>query len=207
MNVAEQFTSTLQQREAARLGMWAFLTSELLIFAALLTGYTVYRIEHAEAFSAASAELYVWIGAVNTAILLLSSTTMAIAVRDAQLRPERPRARWLLATATLAAAFLALKLVEYRIDWHEALVPGVRFDPEPFADPHAAQLFFAFYWVLTLIHALHVVGGIGLILSAAIVARTGWGVSSRENFIDNVGLYWHFVDVVWIFLFPLLYLV
>jgi cytochrome c oxidase subunit 3 len=145
------------------------------------------------------------LGTLNTAILIGSSLTMALSVREAQLGRGRNAAWFILATALLACAFLGVKTVEYGHKWHDGLVPGLRWSPGPEADPHL-NLFYALYFVMTGCHALHMV--IGLVLMA-FVARKAWrGGYTRANHlgIECLGLYWHFVDLVWIFLFPLLYL-
>jgi len=208
VRLAHQFDDAAQQRQAAELGMWTFLATEVLFFGGLFASVVIYRHAYGAAFAAASRHLYLWIGAVNTAVLLASSLTMALAV-DAAARglPRRCR-RWLWATAGGGAAFLALKAYEYRCDWSDALVPVLRFDAGRFASGSAAhaELFYVFYWIMTGLHAVHVACGV---LAVAVTARrAGRRAYTPENHdtVENVGLYWHFVDVVWVFLFPLLYL-
>lgn len=193
-----------RQREAATFGIWIFLASEALFFGGLLLAYTVDRITHPAAFAAAARETNVVFGTLNTAILLTSSLTMAVASQAAEAeRFRRLTVRCLVATAILGAAFLVVKGFEYREDVEKHLVPGARFGlPDP-----ASQLFFALYWTVTVIHATHLTVGI------VAVGRLAWiGHRTPERLagspqVEVTALYWHLVDVVWIFLYPLLYLV
>jgi len=204
--VAHQFQDFRQQHEASRLGMWTFLVTEVMFFGGLIAGYTVYRIAYPAAFAQASNRLDVALGAVNTVLLLASSFTMALAVRSA-----RRGGRWALAgalgsTLLLGAAFLAIKGFEYAHKAHEQLVPGPNFRFEgPEAKP--AELFFSFYFLMTGMHAVHMVVGIGVLAVLAALAARGAFTPDRHAPVELAGLYWHFVDVVWIFLLPILYLV
>lgn len=202
--VAEQFDDLEQQHSAARLGMWIFLATEVLFFGGLFLGYTVYRSLYGETFAAASHHTEVVLGGANTAILLFSSTLMALAVRAAELKQRTQLVRLLLATAFLGIAFMAIKGFEYHKDFIDHLVPGAGFQWHE-ANPHAAEMFFWLYFAMTGLHAIHVTVGIGIILVLALLARRG---KFEGNYapVEIGGLYWHFVDVVWIFLFPLLYL-
>jgi cytochrome c oxidase subunit 3 len=203
--VAEQFDDRFQQREAAGLGMWTFLASEVMIFGVLFTGYTVYRAGDPGAFRQGSLHLYESIGATNTAILLVSSVTMFLAVH-ASGAGRRGRTVWLLVvSAVLGAAFLGLKGVEYALDIREHLVPGYNFTPEQ-GGPHVA-IFLVFYWITTSLHALHLTAGVLCTLAMAVLIRRDGAVKPRSNQVEVLGLYWHFVDIIWVFLFPLLYLV
>lgn len=209
--VAHQFDDLAQQHEAATLGMWAFLATEIMFFGGALVGYAIYRHSYYDAFAAAS-RLENWkIGAFNTGILLCSSLSIALAVHAAQMGSRKGTVRWLLLTIVFGAAFLGVKAYEYNHLIHERLVPGVNFDPqrEHFPGPlHGpAQIFYAFYFSLTGIHALHMVIGIGVILYVAWLAHRGRFNSAYHNPVEMTGLYWHFVDIVWIFLYPLLYLI
>lgn len=205
-HVAEHFDDFPQQHHAAGLGMWMFLGTEVLFFGGLFLGYSLYRHDFEDAFRAAGEHLYMWIGATNTGVLLASSLTMAIAV--ALGHHERWRAcRWfLIATAAIGVCFLGLKAYEYYLDWSDQIVPVLHFKAEHFTkvDPAHARLFFVFYFVFTLIHALHLLIGIGVVLSLAWFAGRG---KASPNQVEMTGLYWHFVDIVWLYLFPLLYLV
>ena len=203
--LVEQFDTPEQQLEAARLGMWVFLATEIMFFGGMFLGYTIYRTAYPQAFAAASNHLDVVLGTVNTAVLICSSFTMALAVRAAQLGQRRFTMIFLLSTIVLGGVFLAIKFSEYHVKFVEHLVPGSAF---AFAPPltDAAQIFFSFYFAMTGMHALHMVIGLGLLTS--LVVKTGRGRFSAEynTPVELVGLYWHFVDIVWIFLFPLLYL-
>jgi len=206
--VAHQFDDHVQQREASELGMWTFLATEVMFLGMLLVALTLYRRVYHEAFAAASSHLYLWIGAVNTAILLTSSLTMALAIDAAARGTRRACSRLLWLTAIGGLAFLALKGFEYSKDWSEHLVPVFRFDPSRFEGVSAshAELFLVFYWLLTGLHAIHLAAGVGVVSATAVRARRGAFTPENHNFVENVGLYWHFVDVVWVFLFPLFYL-
>ena len=204
--LAHQFDDLDQQREASSLGMWVFLVTEIMFFGGLFTGYTVYRHAYPEAFADASRRLAVALGAVNTAVLICSSLTMALAVRSAQVGKRRGVIAFLSLTMLLGSAFLVVKGVEYAHKFHDHLVPGATFAFEGPHRPHA-ELFFSFYFAMTGLHALHMVIGIGIL--AALVVLSSRGRFSPDDYaaVENTGLYWHFVDIVWIFLFPLLYLI
>jgi cytochrome c oxidase subunit III len=204
---AFQFDDLPQQREAAGLGMWTFLITEVLFFGGLFTGYTVYRITYPRAFAAASNHLFMWIGAVNTAVLLISSLTMALAVHAAEHRRRRALVGFIVATIALGCLFLSFKGVEYTLDIREHLVPGSHFAASAFADPRHAQLFYVFYFFMTGLHAIHVTAGLGVLVVLAVLAARGRFTQGNPNAVEMVGLYWHFVDIVWIFLLPLLYLI
>ena len=197
--VAEPFEDLEQERAARRLGMWVFLATEVLFFGGLFTGYAVYRAGHPAAFAEASRRLDVLLGALNTSVLLTSSFTMATAVRLAREGSGRRARAWLALTAALGAAFLAVKGFEYAEKFRERLVPGASFGVE---GPHAPaeRIFFSFYFVMTGLHALHMLVGLGVVAAVARRLRD-------DGPVELAGLYWHFVDVVWIYLFPLLYLV
>ena len=200
-----QFDDTVQQRQAVTLGMWTFLVTEVLLFGAVFTGYTIYRITYPHAFAAASEHLKIWLGTVNTAVLLGSSVTMAFAVRAAEARDPRALRRLLGATIVLGLAFLAIKGREYSLEFQEHLVPGAGFPVDEFADPAHAQLFFVFYYLMTGLHATHMLVGISVL--TAFTARAGRFTAGNPDAVEMMGLYWHFVDLVWIFLYPLLYLI
>jgi cytochrome c oxidase subunit 3 len=205
--IAEQFRSASQQEEAATLGMWVFLATEVLFFGVLFFVYSLMRMRFSADFAAASRHTDVLLGTLNTAVLLSSSLTMALAVRGRQLRLLRPTRGWLLTTAALGSLFLIVKGLEYYQDYTEHLVPTLSFDFDP-AHARGAEIFFSLYFVMTGIHALHLLIGIALVL---LLARDLPGLLPHERPGDTTievgGLYWHFVDIVWIFLYPLLYLV
>jgi cytochrome c oxidase subunit 3 len=202
---AHQFEDLQQQTETARLGMWAFLVTEVMFFGGLFTGYAVYRGLYPQAFAEGSHHLDVGLGAANTAVLILSSLTMALAVRGAEHGRRRSMIGFLVATGVLGSAFLGVKAIEYSHKFHDRLVPGDAFHFEgPFS--HQVELFYSFYFAMTGMHALHMVIGIGILAVLLAAARSRPG-SPGPNTIEMFGLYWHFVDIVWIFLFPLLYLI
>jgi cytochrome c oxidase subunit III len=184
-------------------GMWVFIASELLFFGALLAAYLAGRVHWPEGFGAASRHTHVVLGTLNTAVLLTSSALIALAVAcDRHHAHRRWTARLLWGTAALGLVFLAIKGYEYVQEWHEHLFPGPAFAlPEP-----GAQLFFMLYFLMTALHAVHLVCGIAavVVFARATGARRAWADPER---LDAVALYWHFVDVVWIFLYPFLYLV
>ena len=203
---AHQFDDVAQQHEASWIGMWIFLATEVMFFGGMFLGYTIYRSVNPQGFASASNHLNVWLGAINTAVLICSSFTMALAVRAAQLGQRRPLIIFLVLTILLGSAFLGVKFTEYHIKFSEQLVPGSTF---AFAGPHAAaaELFFSLYFAMTGMHALHMIIGLGLLATLVVKSARGRFSSSYYTPVEIVGLYWHFVDIVWIFLFPLLYLV
>jgi cytochrome c oxidase subunit 3 len=205
-HVAHQFEDAAQQYEASTLGMWAFLLTEIMFFGGLFAGFFVYILGNSEAFAAASRHLDLTLGTVNTLVLLGSSLTMALAVRGAQQGNRRDQVLFLILTIALGLVFLGIKTVEYAHKFEQHLVPGPHFRMEG-ARGNAAQLFFSFYFAMTGVHALHMVVGVGLL--AWLLVNALRGKYSTEYFtpVEVSGLYWHFVDVVWIFLFPTLYLV
>jgi cytochrome c oxidase subunit 3 len=204
-SLAHHFDSLDQQREATTLGMWVFLVTEVLFFGGLFMVYTVYRSWYPDAFSAASHELDIVLGTVNTAVLITSSLTMALAVHAAQLNQRRLLTTFLVLTILLGATFLGIKSVEYYHKFVEHHVPGPGFQFEKEYARHA-QLFFSLYFLMTGLHAVHMIIGIGIMLWMLAWARRGIITAEYYSPIEISGLYWHFVDIVWIFLFPLLYL-
>ena len=204
--VAEQFDDIDQQRDAAKLGMWIFLATEVLFFGGLFLAYTIYRFTYGHVFVDASRRLDVVLGGTNTAVLLVSSLLMALGVRAAQLDHRRLLVRLLLGTAFLGCVFMSIKAVEYHNDFVEHLVPGAHFEWKG-PDPHNAELFFWIYFAMTGLHAIHVTVGIGILLVLALLAWRGKFSGGNYSQIEITGLYWHFIDIVWVFLFPLLYLV
>ncbi len=203
--VQEQFDDLDQQHQADLLGMWIFLATEILFFGGLFAAYIVYRWRFPIGFDEASNHLNVKLGTLNTLILLGSSFTMATAVRSAQLDRRRKLAVWLLLTAILGAAFLGIKLFEWHLEAGEHLVPGREFlFPGPRAEQ--AELFFWLYFAMTGLHALHLTIGIGLVLVLLVLAIRGAFTLEHYSAVEVGGLYWHYIDIVWIFLYPLLYL-
>jgi cytochrome c oxidase subunit III len=204
--LAHQFDDIEQQHESASLGMWIFLATEILFFGAMFLGYAVYRGAYHAAYAQASRHLDVLLGGINTGVLLCSSLTMALAVHAAQLGGRRIVVVFLLATILLGCVFLGIKGFEYYHKYEERLIPGRHFEFEG-PNPNHAQIFFSFYFVMTGMHALHMIIGIGIML--VMIMLTLKDRFSAEYYfpIEMSGLYWHFVDIVWVFLFPLLYLV
>ncbi len=203
---AHQFEDAAQQREAATLGMWLFLATEVLFFGALFLGYTVYRIKYPEAFLAASNHTLIVFGSINTGILLVSSFCMVLAVRAAELRRSFATGGFLALTAALGVAFLIVKGFEYRQEIHEGLLPGAAFHFEG-ANSHHAEMFFYLYFLMTGVHALHVTIGVCLLGWFSLRALFTFSPERLTTSVDLLGLYWHFVDLVWVFLFPLIYLI
>jgi cytochrome c oxidase subunit 3 len=219
--LAHQFDTPVQQFDAAKLGMWAFLGQELLFFSGLFVAYGIFRNWYPEAFSAASHQLNKTMGMINTIVLLFSSLTAALAVRSAQ-RGEKDKTTLLLITTIVCAfIFLFVKWFEYEHKFHSGLLPGQFFgtardfpsgavlheaEELPVLPEHASA-FFSLYFVMTGVHALHIIVGIGVLIW--ILKRNIRGDFSKEYFtaVDTVALYWHLVDLVWIYLFPLLYLI
>src|SRR5262245_52231012 len=188
--------------------MWAFLATEVMFFGGLFTGYAVYRSLFPHAFALASHHLDIVLGGFNTAVLIGSSLTMALAIREAQVGRRRPQVLWLVATMILGATFPAVKGVEYHEKWVSHLLPGPSFDVAAFgAEGRHARIFYSFYFVMTGLHAFHMVIGIGVLAWIARRAAKGEFTPTHHAALEMSGLYWHFVDVVWIFLFPLLYLI
>jgi len=204
--LAHHFDSMEQQAEATTLGMWVFLVTEVLFFGGLFLVYTVYRHWYPDAFAAASHEMVVWAGTLNTGVLITSSLTMALAVNAAQAGERRLLLLFLVITMLLGCVFLGVKAFEYYTEFTEHHVPGLGFQFEPEYFRHA-QIFFSLYFLMTGLHALHMI--IGLSIMTVMLIWSYRGVITREYYspIEISGLYWHFVDIVWIFLFPLLYLI
>jgi cytochrome c oxidase subunit 3 len=195
-----------QQHEAATLGMWLFLATEVLFFGGLFAAYMIYRVWYPETFGAASRTLDIRLGAVNTLVLITSSLTMAFAVRAAATGKRRQLMGLLAVTMVLGAAFLGIKGVEYYQKFAEHHVPGMGFRFEGPA-PERATLFFSLYFAMTGLHAAHMIIGLGVLaVMFVMAARRRFSVAWHTP-VEMSGLYWHFVDIIWIFLFPLLYLV
>jgi cytochrome c oxidase subunit 3 len=200
-----QYATMRQQADTATLGMWIFLATEVLFFGAMLLAYATDRSAFPDGFAEAGRETKLVIGSVNTVILLTSSFTMAWAMHLAERGERRALAMLLAVTALFGLAFLVLKSFEYLSEWREQLVPGLHFDA---ARPHAdaVKLFFFLYFMLTGVHGIHVI--VGVVLISAMAWRAWRGAFSPGYYtpVEITGLYWHFVDVVWVFLYPLIYL-
>jgi len=218
-----------QQREAVTLGMWVFLLTEVLFFGGLFITYTLYRIWYYDAFALASKSIEILPGLINTVVLIGSSLTMALSVRSAQTNQRKATVNWLLATIVLGSVFLGIKVYEYSLKFEHHHVPGATFDffsheeaagggehEAAAASTHTmgraelqrtTQLFFSLYFTMTGLHALHMIVGIVILFVITWQAHKGRFDEEYHAPVEMTGLYWHFVDIVWIFLFPLLYLV
>jgi cytochrome c oxidase subunit 3 len=227
-HVAHHFDDAEQQYTAANLGMWLFLATEILFFGGLFAGYAQYRFSYPAEFAAGSLHLDVRLGAINTAVLLTSSLTMALAVRAAQTNDCRGTVRLLAVTIVLGSVFLGIKAYEYYHKYEQHLIPGSSFTlSTPHGDGNTAsapdtprvaadaseidegpvEIFFSFYFAMTGLHAVHMVIGVAVLGVLLAAARRGAFSSDYFTPVEMSGLYWHFVDIVWVFLFPLLYLI
>ena len=215
-----------QQREAGTLGMWVFLVTEIMFFGGMFLAYSLYRSMYPASFASASNHLDITLGALNTGVLILSSFTMALAVYFTQVGNRRPQILCLVLTLVLGLTFLGVKGVEYHDKWTDHLIPGRLFPSNPFNpavahegdhDPHKlhllpgatvpqVQMFYWIYFAMTGMHALHMIIGAGLLTFLLIFSIKGRFDPEYHSPVEVIGLYWHFVDIVWIFLFPLLYL-
>jgi cytochrome c oxidase subunit 3 len=205
---AHHFDTMAQQREASSLGMWVFLATEIMFFGGLILAYLVYRVAYFEAFAAGSHHLSIPWGAANTAVLLGSSLTMALAVHAAQVGRRKATVVFLLLTIVLGSVFLGVKVIEYADKFSHHLVPGFNFQfAAEGVDPRHAEIYFSLYFAMTGMHAVHMILGVGLLATLVWYAWRGRYTPDYYSPVENVGLYWHFVDIVWIFLFPLLYLI
>ncbi len=200
-----QFDDAEQQHSASSLGMWIFLAQEIMFFGGLFLAYLAYRTAYPHAFVTASHHLDVQLGTINTAVLITSSLTMALAVHSAQLGKQRLLLVFLVATLVLGGIFLGIKSVEYSHKFHEGLIPGPFFSVVS-GDSGQQQLFFSLYFAMTGMHALHMIIGFVAILFLIVYTLRGKYTAAYNTPVELFGLYWHFVDIVWIFLFPLLYL-
>jgi cytochrome c oxidase subunit 3 len=199
------------QQQATLFGMWIFLATEILIFGGIFTAYMVYRIQYTAAFEVASRHLNLWIGGINTLVLLTSSLTMVLAIHAIRQGRSRISTLHLLLTAALGTVFLGFKTVEYYLDYRENLVPILAFRPTDWGTldvrPQHVQLFLIFYYFLTGLHAIHLIIGIAVVLILAWMTHRKRFSTQYHLPVESWGLYWHLVDAVWVFLLPLLYLI
>lgn len=218
------FDNLEQQHSAEKLGMWFFLVTEVLFFSGMFVAYTVYRHWYPAEFALASSHLILWVAGVNTVLLITSSLTITLGIRAAQLGDRAALIRWLLLTFALGAGFMGFKAYEYATDYHEKLVPGELFAQshvyeeiaknnvgktpggEGYISQERVQLYLVFYYVMTGIHGVHIVVGLGCILWLVQQAYTGKIPREAYSKVEVVSLYWHLVDMIWLFLMPLLYL-
>jgi cytochrome c oxidase subunit III len=200
------FADMEQQRESSTFGMWVFLITEIMFFGGLFLSYLVYRLSYYDAFVAGSSTMHTMLGAVNTAVLICSSLTMVLAVHNAKMGHRKLTVVFLILTMVLGFGFLGIKAVEYHEHWVANEVPGPNFH---FDHPDAkhVEIFFSLYFAMTGLHALHMVIGIGLVSVITYFTWRGRYTAGYHNPVEITGLYWHFVDLVWIYLFPLLYLI
>lgn len=207
--LASHFATPEQQIASGKMGMWLFLATELLLFGGLFVAYTIYRNLHPEVFVHAHRYLDVTMGGVNTIVLLFSSLTVALAIHSAQLNKKGAVAGYLVVTIICALIFLGVKYVEYSHKFHVGLLPGEYFTASSpnLPNPDQAHIFFGIYFLMTGLHGIHVV--IGIIVLTWLLIRTQRGDFGSHYYLplELGGLYWHLVDLIWIFLFPLLYLI
>jgi cytochrome c oxidase subunit 3 len=199
-----------QQKESATLGMWIFLATEILFFGGLFLTYTINRHTYPDIFAECSKSLDLKLGGFNTVVLIASSLTMAMSVWSAQVGKKKLVTLFLALTLLLGCVFLGVKAIEYRAKYVEHHIPGLSFEFEPGSDVATnahAQLFFSLYFGMTGLHATHMVVGAGLLVWLIKESLKGRFTPEYNTPVENIGLYWHFVDIVWIYLFPLLYLI
>lgn len=206
VSLHEQFSTELQQRETAENGMWLFLGTEALFFGGLFLAYTVYRVYYPQAFTAGAHEMELTIGAINTAILLTSSLMMALAVHSARLGHTGRLKAFLGATMAFGTVFLALKFTEYYLHWRHHKVPGPTFQTH-FPIPGHEEIYWFLYFVMTGLHAVHMLVGVCLQLYLFVRASQSAFSVRWHTPVEVIGVYWHFVDVIWLFLFAILYLI
>ncbi len=205
-DVSHPIETPERAHETSTLGMWVFLVTELMLFGAMFAAYSVYRVVYPTGFQIGSSYMNLNLGAINTGVLLVSSLMMALAVRSAQVGSRRGVAIFLVLTMLLGIVFLGIKAVEYYQHYADGFAPGVRFT---YTGPqsHAVELFFFLYFAMTGVHAIHLT--IGILLVGIMFIMNAFGRVTKEHWtpVELVGLYWHFVDIIWVFLFPLLYLI
>jgi cytochrome c oxidase subunit 3 len=219
------FDTMDQQNDASVFGMWVFLITEIMFFGGMFCAYLIFRNLYNPAFVAASNTLSVPLGTFNTAVLICSSLTMAMAVHSAHMGRRIMIVFFLLATMVLGLIFLGVKSVEYKEKWDSRHVPGLNFSTDSFVNPKAEKpggkveeplppdmaehtvIYFGVYFAMTGMHALHMIIGLGIMCFLVYFAYKGHYTPEHYTMIENFGLYWHFVDIIWIFLFPLLYLI
>ena len=203
---AHQFDDVEQQRDATTMGMWVFLVTEVMFFGGLFASYVVYRVLYPSAFAVASQALDITLGTLNTGVLLLSSFTMAVAVFGSQTGRRQTLIGGLGLTIFLGIVFLAIKFYEYYQKYVEHHIPGPSFAfPAPYTEQ--AKMYFSLYFAMTGLHAAHMIVGCGLLTVLLVLAWRGKFTPEYHSPVELSGLYWHFVDIVWIFLYPLLYLI
>lgn len=205
LELREQFATPDQQRETASIGMWIFLITEVMLFGGLFMAYTVYRLSAPQAFDTGSSEMEITLGAINTAVLICSSFTMALAVHSAETGKTRLLALFLITTMIIGAIFIGIKFTEYYLHYRDHKVPGFWFE---FHGINAAkvQMFFVFYFIMTGLHALHMTIGLGVLSVLLFRTLLGSFSAAYHTAVDLGGLYWHFIDIVWVFLYAVFYI-
>ncbi len=205
-HLQHHFATHEQQFDATKIGMWLFLATEILLFGGLFVGFALSQSAHPAAFIEAHHHLDKTLGALNTVVLLFSSFTMVMGVHYAKTNERKKSAIMLVFTLLCAAAFLVVKYFEYAHKFHDGLLPGMFYQHVGDAVPNQF-IFFSFYFMMTGLHGIHIIGG--MIAITWILLRTNKGHFSSVYYgpVDLVGLYWHLVDLIWIYLFPLLYLI
>lgn len=205
-NVQHHFVDAGQQFDSAKLGMWVFLVTEILFFGGLFAAYIIFRVMYHDMFVEASVELDTLMGGINTAVLICSSLSFALAIHFIQLNQQKKTIIALVITLLLAATFMVIKYFEWTHKFHLGIYPGKFYNFDGIDDPHVA-IFFSLYYLMTGLHGLHVLIGMGIIIW--LIVKTAKGRFNDEYFnpIEIAGLYWHLVDIIWIFLFPLFYLI
>jgi len=221
-HLRHHFATVAQQREAASFGMWLFLLTEIMFFGGMFTAYLIYRNWYYPAFVAGSHWMVMWAGTLNTTVLICSSFTMAMGVYSAETRNRKALLRYLTITLLFGLVFLLIKAYEWHDEWEHHHVPGINFSISDFTHPdprypldkplpvdmaEKTQTYFSLYFMLTGVHALHMLVGVSILVVLLFQAWRGAYTTGHMTTIENFGLYWHFVDIVWIFLFPLLYLI
>ena len=205
VELLEQFSDVDQQRRAGVLGMWSWLLTELLLFSALFLVALILRILHPESVKAAAHHLEFWIGATNTAILICSSLTMSGAIVLSRMGWQRAMVRCMLATAALGTLFLALKGFEYYQDYQEHMTPFILSRPYELAADRTSALYVSLYYIATALHGFHLTTGVAILLVLAVQARAPGYLARHQNRIEIYGLYWHFIDLMWIMVFTIIY--
>ena len=205
-HLQHHFVDSDQQFESSKLGMWIFLVTEVLMFGGLFVAYIIYRSWHPDLFYLAAKELDTSLGATNTVVLIASSLTIALAIRAVQLDRLRAAINYMAATVALAGTFMVIKYFEYTDKFAKGIYPGEAYSYDGIAHDMAAN-FFSIYYMMTGLHGIHVVIGMGLITWMMVKAWKGSVHSGYYTPVENTGLFWHLVDIIWIFLFPLLYLI
>jgi cytochrome c oxidase subunit 3 len=221
------FETIAQQNDATNFAMWLFLLTEIMFFGGLFTAYLIYRNWYYPAFVEASHQLQIGWGTANTAVLITSSFTMAMGVWAAEMRRKGTLVLFLVLTFLLGLVFLGIKTIEYKEKWDNYHVPGIHYSLKSFLNPSSdeevykeyhdkplpydmarhTEIYFFLYFAMTGMHALHMIIGIAILAFMIARAQAGAYTTGHVTFVENFGLYWHFVDIIWIYLFPLLYLI